>query len=196
MHCQALRCPYGHTTSLYRPGSARIISRSHLAKKRSCDRMRLRVGTMVGVAEWLRHLVVAQKTVGSNPTAHPEVVEGGLPRGRPLCVWRSVFFPLPLPAGMAVCAMSPPLCQAPMPDGFSAGNHRTPGRKALRFLPERRSRHHHDGHGGRRIPSGRSIQSAAKWIRQVPLRSCETARVWTPRATKPCRMESSSPFLR
>lgn len=26
---------------------------------------------MVGVAEWLRHLVVAQKTVGSNPTAHP-----------------------------------------------------------------------------------------------------------------------------
>ena len=27
--------------------------------------------TVVGVAEWLRHLVVAQKTVGSNPTAHP-----------------------------------------------------------------------------------------------------------------------------
>ncbi len=26
---------------------------------------------MVGVAEWLRHLVVAQETVGSNPTAHP-----------------------------------------------------------------------------------------------------------------------------
>jgi hypothetical protein len=26
---------------------------------------------VVGVAEWLRHLVVAQKTVGSNPTAHP-----------------------------------------------------------------------------------------------------------------------------
>ncbi len=26
---------------------------------------------MVGVAEWLRHLVVAQKTVGSTPTAHP-----------------------------------------------------------------------------------------------------------------------------
>ncbi len=27
---------------------------------------------VVGVAEWLRHLVVAQKTVGSNPTAHPD----------------------------------------------------------------------------------------------------------------------------
>jgi hypothetical protein len=27
---------------------------------------------MVGVAEWSRHLVVAQKTVGSNPTAHPK----------------------------------------------------------------------------------------------------------------------------
>ena len=26
---------------------------------------------VVGVAEWIRHLVVAQKTVGSNPTAHP-----------------------------------------------------------------------------------------------------------------------------
>ena len=26
---------------------------------------------MVGVAEWLRHLVVAQKIVGSNPIAHP-----------------------------------------------------------------------------------------------------------------------------
>ena len=25
----------------------------------------------VGVAEWLRHLVVAQKTMGSNPIAHP-----------------------------------------------------------------------------------------------------------------------------
>ncbi len=32
---------------------------------------------MVGVAEWLRHLVVAQKTVGSNPTAHPEGPEAG-----------------------------------------------------------------------------------------------------------------------
>jgi hypothetical protein len=27
----------------------------------------------VGVAEWLRHLVVAQKTVGSIPTAHPRM---------------------------------------------------------------------------------------------------------------------------
>ena len=25
----------------------------------------------VSVAEWLRHLVVAQETVGSNPTTHP-----------------------------------------------------------------------------------------------------------------------------
>ncbi len=26
---------------------------------------------VVSVAEWLRHLVVAQETVGSNPTTHP-----------------------------------------------------------------------------------------------------------------------------
>ena len=31
----------------------------------------------VSVAEWLRHLVVAQETVGSNPTTHP------IPRGAP-----------------------------------------------------------------------------------------------------------------
>jgi hypothetical protein len=51
--------------------------------------IRFRIG-VVGVAEWLRHLVVAQKTVGSTPTAHP------------FCAWQ------PTHAGLAVlfCAFS------------------------------------------------------------------------------------------
>ena len=42
---------------------------------------------MVGVAEWLRHLVVAQKTVGSNPTAHLEQDATGLARQWPVAFW-------------------------------------------------------------------------------------------------------------
>jgi hypothetical protein len=44
----------------------------HLAKSAVCGKLCLFVlVNVVGVAEWSRHLVVAQKTVGSNPTAHP-----------------------------------------------------------------------------------------------------------------------------
>jgi hypothetical protein len=41
---------------------------TNLAKGKAYGRISV---VVVGVAEWIRHLVVAQKTVGSNPTAHP-----------------------------------------------------------------------------------------------------------------------------
>ena len=49
---------------LFRPSACKC-----LPSWACCAKMVLFV---VGVAEWLRHLVVAQKTVGSNPIAHPE----------------------------------------------------------------------------------------------------------------------------
>jgi hypothetical protein len=51
---------------------------TNLAKGKAYGRISV---VVVGVAEWIRHLVVAQKTVGSNPTAHPlteEASQGSL----------------------------------------------------------------------------------------------------------------------
>ena len=59
---------------------------------------------VVGVAEWLRHLVVAQKTVGSNPIAHPYRV----PQSSAL--WGTFYLRVP-----AEQAWGPPCAPCPAP---------------------------------------------------------------------------------